>query len=146
MFTENENSFALSIVGYQFPDAASEPYDSNWLIIHLNVSDSQGSWEVTDPCLLTYEVGYLANWFDKINSLFFQEMECDYLEPVISFHVVEHKQHKYLRLCFTLEALPPWAQSQNEYFIEFTLARLDLKSASQNLRKQLEMYPQRAER
>ncbi len=144
--TGKENSLELSVVGYQFPDAVSEPYDSNWLLVQLSVSDHQGTWNVAEPCLLTYEVARLADWFDKINSRSFEKTECGFLEPLIAFQVVENEQKDLLRIRFMLEALPAWARDQDEYFIEFVLAEVDLQTASDDLRKQLERYPQRAER
>lgn len=143
-FAKKDNSFELSIIGYQFPNARTELYDSNWLIIQLNISDSQGAWNVADPCLLTYEVNRLANWLDKIDSGNFGRRDCDFTEPVISFHLTEHNQQKYVRIRFTIEALPAWAQNQDEYFIEFPLSEINLKQATNDLRKQLEKYPKRA--
>ena len=142
--TEKDNSFELSIAGYEYPNALAEPYDSNWLIIKISVSTSQGAWNVTDPCLLTYEASHLADWLEKINSGNFREVECGFLEPVVSFNVIDDNGKKLLRIRFMLEALPDWAHGQDEYSIEFTLSELNLKSASENLRKQLEKYPQRA--
>jgi len=145
-FTEKENSFELSIVGYQFPNAVTEPYDSNWLSIQLHLSDRQGVWDIIDPCLLTYEVSRLADWFNRINSGNFSELACDFIEPVISFGVVDYNQQRFLRIRCAIEALPPWTQDQDEYFIEFTLSAIDLKLASDDLREHLENYPQRAAR
>jgi len=142
--TEKDNSFELSIAGYEYPNAVTELYDSNWLIIKISVSDSQGTWNVTEPCLLTYDVSRLANWLEKIDSENFQEVECDFLEPVLSFRVIDDNGKKVLHIRFMLEAIPDWAHGQDEYSIEFTLSELNLKSASENLRKQLEKYPQRA--
>lgn len=143
-FTEKNNCFELLIFGYQFPAMAYEPYDSNWLIVQLNVSTVKGAWSIAEPCLLTYEVSRLANWFEKIGSGNFEEKECVFLEPVISFLVTESDQMKLLRVRFALEAHPPWAYEQNEYFVEFTLSEVDLLMASKDLRKQLEKYPQGA--
>lgn len=143
-FTDKDISFELSIVRYEFPNAVTELYDSNWLVIQLNLSDSQGAWNVTNPCLLTYEVSRLANWFEKINSGNFTEVKCDFMEPVISFHVVDHDRQKLLRIRFMIESIPTWAQSQDEYFMEFALSEINLKLASDDLRKQLEKYPKRA--
>ncbi|MBN8579506.1 MAG: hypothetical protein J0L96_02450 [Anaerolineae bacterium] len=143
-FSEEETSFELSLTGYQFPNAINEPYDSNWLVVQLNLVTANGVWGISDPCLLTYDVSRLANWFDKIDSGNFQEKECDFLEPVLSFRIINNDGKKFLRVRLTHEAMPSWAQDQDEYSVEFLLSELDLKLASENLRRQLEKYPQRA--
>jgi hypothetical protein len=50
------------VVGYQFPDNHISEYDSNWLVIEGRVSHPQADWSFRDPCLLTYEADYLADW------------------------------------------------------------------------------------
>lgn len=141
---EKDTSFELLITGYEYPNTSFESYDSNWLIIQLSVSTTQGAWKVSDPCLLTYEVKQLANWFDKLNKGYFEETEYSFMERVIAFSVLEINQIKFLHICFYQEALPPWAMGQDEYSINIKLSELDLKSSSEYLQKQLEIYPQRA--
>jgi hypothetical protein len=61
-------NFNLTIVGYQFPHLAAEPYDSNWLKIQIDVDGAQGRWRTADPALLTYEVAELADWLVRVAS------------------------------------------------------------------------------
>jgi hypothetical protein len=143
-FSDKDTSFELSLAGYQFPNAVNEPYDSNWLVVQLNLVTPNGVWGISDPCLLTYDVSRLTNWFDKIDSGNFQEKECEFLEPVLSFSIIDNGEKKFLHIQFTQVAMPNWMQNQNEYYIEFLLSELDLKSASEDLQRQLEKYPQRA--
>ena len=61
--------FELKILGYQYTGAiksAYDEYDANWLSIQINVKTPKGSWNATDPCLLTDEVKALAEWLMKI--------------------------------------------------------------------------------
>jgi len=141
-----EISFALRIAGYQFPHLANEPYDSNWLIIELNVTTSQGSWAVSDPCLLTQEVSELANWLDKIAANDLNDRQCSFLEPVLEFRLTEHNQEESLEVLFHNNVLPPSITKSNSYSIFFPLSDVNLSSAANDLRKQLTKYPQRTEK
>jgi hypothetical protein len=66
LLTSPDSTFRLTILGYQHPDAAGEPYDANWLSIHVEAAGPGGAWTGTDPCLLTYEVVRLADWLDAV--------------------------------------------------------------------------------
>ncbi|XAS75636.1 hypothetical protein V3G39_13385 [Dermatophilaceae bacterium Sec6.4] len=67
-------SIELVVNGYQFPDIGSddqpedpESWDSNWLIIHGTVTTGEGSpWSFQQPCLTTWEVAELADWFQNV--------------------------------------------------------------------------------
>ncbi len=58
----------LQIVGYQFPEINNAPWDSDWLLIRIEVSHPMGNWSTTDPCLLTFEAVDLANWLENVAS------------------------------------------------------------------------------
>lgn len=67
-------SIELVVGGYQFPDIGSgdqpddpESWDSNWLIIHGTVTTDAGSpWSFRQPCLTTWDVTQLADWFQNV--------------------------------------------------------------------------------
>ncbi len=144
-------SFALTLIGYQFPALATAPYDSNWLQVRVDVTTSQGLWSAIEPCLLTYEIEQLADWLDHVvvvdpntNSM------CSFTEPCLCFErVVDQEGQICLRIYFELEVRPPWAParqaSQEDIWIDFPLEVIDIPSATQSLRVQLQRYPQRAE-
>jgi hypothetical protein len=46
----------FKIRNYEFPENTTCDYDSNWLLIHLNINSNCGKWETVDPALLTEEV------------------------------------------------------------------------------------------
>src|SRR3954452_11841563 len=60
------HSLDLKILGYQFPHLETQQYDSNWLIVSGNVTGPIGSWQFSDPFLLTYEAERLASWMDAV--------------------------------------------------------------------------------
>src|SRR3954453_606487 len=78
-------SFDLQIVRYQLPELGNEPYDSNWLQIQIRVILARGSWSVTDPSLLTYEVRHLADWLDALDADESVNDEIGFIEPNLWF-------------------------------------------------------------
>ncbi|MFL5734648.1 MAG: hypothetical protein ACJ78Q_15915 [Chloroflexia bacterium] len=143
------SSLQLKIAGYQFPEVANNEWDSNWLMTHLAVTLPQGSWSVTDPFLLTYEVGHLADWFDAIAAHEQTENEIGFIEPNLWFEVTNPTGgESCLRVHFGLECLPPWAvrsgRGAQDVFADFPLSEIDLHAAAESLRSQLNLYPQRA--
>lgn len=143
-------SLGLSIVGYQFPQMATEEYDSNWLMIQINVSHPKGDWTSTDPSLLTYEVAEFAEWLEAIHNGESVQPVIGFIEPNLEFHLVmtDDGENKALRVCFQLESRPPWAKGgavgECDLGVEFPLAEIDLAAASRQLWEQLQQFPQRA--
>ena len=78
----------FGIDSYQYPwekpDGEGD-YDANWLMIKITYSDSDGSQEYTDPCLLTWELCDVIRELEKIingeESLYVSE----FLEPYLKF-------------------------------------------------------------
>ena len=44
----------FNVVNYEFPEISDCTYDSNWLLIKLNVKSKFGNWETIDPSLFTW--------------------------------------------------------------------------------------------
>jgi hypothetical protein len=151
--TAPDASFYLTILGYQYPDAAGEPYDANWLSIHVEASGPEGAWTGTDPCLLTYETARLADWLEAVASGEKADPAISFLEPVLLFRLVNTEQGKTLRVHFGNLINPSWRQlnganhprSSPDLWLDFPLVETDLASAASNLRQQLRRYPDRAE-
>jgi hypothetical protein len=142
-------AFELEIVGYQFPQMVTEEYDSNWLMIRIDVSHPKGDWTSTDPSLLTYEVAELADWLDAIHNGESVRAGMGFIEPNLEFLLVTTDGgSKALRICFRLESRPPWAKptavADCDACVEFALTEIDLVAASRQLREQLQQFPQRA--
>jgi len=83
-------AFELTILGYQFPELASEQYDSNWLVIRIHVDHPSGSWEARDPCLLSYEVAELADWLEAVAQGEPARREMSFMEPNLEFRLHPH--------------------------------------------------------
>jgi hypothetical protein len=114
---ETNTEFELRVLGYQFPQNADDEWDSNWLLVNIRVSAPQGSWSVTDPCLLTWESHWLLNWLADVAVGECQE-DMSFLESNILFQLtgrsedalhlrIELKDELSQRGVMTEEADPP---------------------------------------
>jgi hypothetical protein len=147
----DSSSFTLTIIGYQYPQLATVLYDSNWLLIRIDATNPQDTWSATDPCLLTYEVSQLADWLEAIATGTAAKAACGFIEPCLLFRLDgDAPGQQELRIYLELELRPPWARSklagQEDLWLTFPLSAIDLPTAASMLRRQLERYPQRAER
>ena len=143
-------AFELKIMGYQFPHMETEEYDSNWLMIRINVSHPKGDWASTDPSLLTYEVAHLAEWLEAVYNGELVDPVMVFIEPNLEFQLVatENGENKALRVCFNAESRPPWGKAkgvdEGDAWVLFPLTEINLAVSSQQLREQLQQFPQRA--
>lgn len=151
--TSPDASFYLTILGYQYPDAAGEPYDANWLSIHVEASGPDGAWTGTDPCLLTYETARLADWLEDVATGADVPPAISFLEPVLLFRLVNTSEGKTLRVHFGNLINPSWRQlngvhnagASPDLWLDFPLAEADLIGAALSIRQQLKNFPDRAE-
>lgn len=144
-------SFYLTILGYQHPDAAGEPYDANWLSIHVEAASPQGAWTGTDPCLLTYEAARLADWLEAVGTGKEAARAISFLEPVLLFRLLDAPDGKVLRVHFGNMINPSWrvfdqpAPTANpDLWLDFPLEQVDLAAAGRELRQDVRRYPSRA--
>lgn len=147
IFGASGNYLKLSIVDYQYPKMKDAAYDSNWLIIRINVTHPQGSWVAQNPCLLTYEVARLADWFESVGNKTNVKSSQTFLEPNLEFHLIDCSTEQCLRIFFELELRPEWAAwnqgIMKDLWVDFSLSELDLDQIAISLRNQLSEYPQR---
>lgn len=140
-------SFELEVAGYQFPEESLHKYDSNWLLIRVNVEHPRGRWSAQDPSLLTSEVAELADWLEALASGASEENDMTFTEPNLSFRLVESAAGPALRVYFELEIRPSWAASRGagmkDLWVELPLSELDLRDAAASLRSGLERFPHR---
>jgi hypothetical protein len=146
-----DGSFELTILGYQFPQLATEEYDSNWLNIRVQVQHQRGRWSAQDACLLTYEAAALADWFEAIAVGREVEVERSFIEPNLLFQLrAERAGTRILRVYFELELRPKWAPydgaPEEDLFLDLPAQPTQLTAAAESLRTQLARYPQRTER
>lgn len=147
--SENGMAFKLEIADYEFPEQETGEYDSNWLMIRIDVNHPNGNWSVTNPCLLVSEIKYLADWLDSILEGKEAKQGIGFIEPSLEFDLTISNEplNKNLRVTFHMELRPPWVEQRyddGKAWVEFPLAEIDLGKASAQLREQLKMFPQRA--
>jgi hypothetical protein len=134
VFTE----LKMEVIGYQFPAFEKEPYDADWLNIKIQVKHPKGNWKAIDPCLLTFEIKQLIEWFEKICEEKGVEKHLYFTEPCLEFEILKDK----LRVFFSHKFAPPWIKDYTEeFFIDFTVSQPELKRAAQNLQRELERFP-----
>lgn len=113
----NGEEFSLRIIDYEFPDIKNDEWDSNWLLIETKVTLDGESWLMTDPCLLTWEVMWLANWLEAISHEDLAIEEVGFLEPNLYCKLVEYNDKRVvIRVFFELENKPKWVEATLSLF------------------------------
>ncbi len=142
------NQLALSVVGYQFPDETVDPWESNALLVSVRVVSPQGTWEVVDPCLTTWEAAHLASWLTAF------VVSGDRRSTSVSAPNVTMSARAAtgstiaLLACFELEQRPPWLVSvggDGELCVELEVSTGDVLVAAAALRADLARFPQRGD-
>jgi hypothetical protein len=119
-FIGNGNTwFELDVVGYQFPDAELDGWDSEWLRFAGVVSCDRGKWEFSDPCLTTFELKALADWL-RSSPNEASGKAIGFIEPNLSF--ARAGLAEGLVISFAQESAPPWATEQEKYGEGFSIA------------------------
>ena len=87
LFLENGKiQLGLDIEGYQY-SSADEVFDANWLNVIVNVRDitKPRGFKMIEPCLLTWELASLSDWFCMIKKDFNTKSSLEFIEPNLSF-------------------------------------------------------------
>lgn len=137
----------LSLVGYQFPDEAVDPWNSNALLAAVRVVSPHGTWEVVDPCLTTWEAARLASWMTTV-AVAPDRAEASVDAPNLTVSARVDGPRVALIACFELEERPPWLVSvagSDELCVELDVSSADLVVASGALRTDLVRFPQRGD-
>lgn len=92
----DNQSVELKIHNYQFPeDTTPGDYDSNWLLIYINVKSKQGHWQTIDPSLLTWDIEYIMKWLSELaENESVEEKSLEFIEPNLSFHLLNKRTDK----------------------------------------------------
>ncbi len=147
IFTGLDNqTVEFVITNYEFPNNTEGDWDGNWLNIYLKVKSKVGDWQTIDPSLTTWEVQELIDWFETFSTSGQTEyLKLQFTEPNLSFELVESKgkTHKMFRIMFNLESRPKSAENDKEYFVDFSADSQELKRIADELRMELDKYPER---
>ncbi|MCP5097847.1 MAG: hypothetical protein GY943_20050 [Chloroflexi bacterium] len=142
--------FELHILKYEFPHIKSDKYDANWLIIEVFASNRSGNFHGKDPCLFTWEVNRLADWFENISKENEVNHQLSFMEPALKFHLITgvNKSKNILRIFVNhrwrdCKLSGAFDDEIHEIWLDFPLSDTDLSRASYQLRKQLKKFPER---
>ena len=143
VFEGPAGSLRVRVERYQFPEITKDEWDSNWLIIRGDVDLDGKSWSYRDPCLTTFEMERLADWLDHIAAGEAENAFCGFTEPNLDF---EQLSRDAIRIGFSLEALPPWIDSDADFGEIGLIVPIDkrLAAAASSLRGLLARFPVRA--
>ncbi|MDQ6727913.1 MAG: hypothetical protein M3066_17385 [Actinomycetota bacterium] len=143
------NELEVGVVGYQFPDEERDPWDSNWLLVSVRVLAPEGSWEVVDPCLTTWEAKRLVSWLIHAAARDPSSVDMAFTEPNLGMTARSRSSaplRVHVRACFALELRPPWAHGaagSENLCVELDVDRGDLARAAASLLSDLVVFPQR---
>lgn len=132
----------LGIDAYQFPENVDDAWDSNWLVVRGEAALGSQRWSFRDPCLTTFELARLADWLDQAVAGNANEF-CGFTEPNLEFRRLSDTK---LRIGFSLEAQPPWAELKGDFGEHGFEMPIDagLGAVAETLRQLLTDYPVRA--
>ena len=153
----------IEILDYEFPnreDTGGIPtpeqleeledgrdYDANWLMLRFTGFNGEQAWEATDPCLLTWEVESILDWFvrmaegiepENISPTMF------FLEPCFTLYQHHNDDDTYrIRFALSFELAPPDEQRGAEYYMDFTLTRDEIAQMTNGIAEALSRFPAR---
>ncbi len=137
----------LRITGYERPEEAVDPWESNALLVAVRVVSPQGTWSVEDPCLTTWEAARLARWLAALARADLRR-GATRAEPnlVVSARPVPGAPDRLaLRVRLALERRPPWVQAGTELAVDLDLTRAQVSGAAAALAAEVAEYPRRGE-
>lgn len=153
---DGQQRFALTVLGYEFPEGADDYYDANWLMIRVVARDGELTWTVDDPALLTWELDRLARWLERVaHGQFDRQPWCSFVEPNLEFRAdplpdaagTPLGDRVQIRVFFELELRPPGRPSQavgrRDVYLTFPLTREQLLASARALRDDARAFPVR---
>lgn len=142
---QDNKSFELWIVDYQFRDDMNDEYDSNWLTVGIRLTGFPREWTTSDPSLLTWELKSLTNWLNDILTGDIKEKEIEFIEPNLKFELADKVDDTFkLRTLLTLESKPTWYTEDETFSFDLVVDREQLEYSVERLKTQLTKFPGRA--
>jgi hypothetical protein len=148
---EQGTELELQLVGYEHPREETDPWESNSLLVSVRVIAPQGSWEVVDPCLTTWEAAHVVRWCAALAARadLVANRPLGISEPNVAFTGRArrgHPDHVDVRACFALELRPPWVRAvagTGDLCVDLEVGRDQLAAAARALAADLDRFPQR---
>jgi hypothetical protein len=162
LLSADKASIELNIARYQFPDLqghGDRDWDANWLQISGAVVLAGGrTWSFEDPSLTTWEAAELGQWLREaadgsVKPLPFGPEEAGqflcFTEPNLAFGLEVRVADKvWLRVHFSMEALPPWLSGAEQpdifdFFVVLEVPAAQVGIAAADWAIALSRFPQR---
>jgi hypothetical protein len=146
------SEFEATIAGYEFPGIEHEKWDSNWLLVSMQVKSPRGEGTCVDPCLETWDVERLIKWLEALANDEAVEPDIGFLEPNLAFEVIKSaKDAITLRVRFILERKAWWKptggkrhrSSRWRDYVDLEVGREDVRLAAEAWRADLSRFPLR---
>jgi hypothetical protein len=142
---QDDKSFELCVVDYQFRDNKHDEYDSNWLRIVIKLKGFKSEWITSDPSLLTWELKSLSDWLQNILTGDTEEKEIEFIEPNLKFELVDSDGDKFkVRVHLTLESKPVWHTEDETFSFDLVVDHGQLEHSVERLNNELITFPGRA--
>lgn len=145
------NELELAILGYQFPEISTDPWDSNWLLVGVRVVTPHGRFEVIDPCLTTWEAKNLVGWLVSAVGHAGELGPAGFAEPNLTV-TVRPKPRVSSRVIMdfglALELRPPWSgavSGSDDLRVALDVDRADVARAAASLLADLVRFPLRGD-
>lgn len=142
---QDNKSFELWVVNYQYRDNKTDEYDSNWLTIGIRLRGFRTEWITSDPSLLTWELKSLTDWLQNILTGNMEEKEIEFIEPNLKFELIDKADDNFkVRTHLTLESKPGWYTEDETFSFDLVVDRRQLEHSVERLKNELINFPGRA--
>jgi hypothetical protein len=142
---QDNKSFELWAVDYQYRDNKSDEYDSNWLTIGIRLKGFKKEWITSDPSLLTWELKALIDWLQDILTGDKEEREIEFIEPNLKFELIDSTDDSFkIRTHLTLESKPNWCKGDETFSFDLIVDRGQIEHSIERLKNELIKFPGRA--
>jgi hypothetical protein len=144
LINQDGSFFALDAVGYQYPDIQDDYWESNWLVIQIQLQLLEQSWSIKDPCLTTFELQILLDWLHRFSINAPGNNSLGFTESYVQFEfIIDYNRGQSLRINYRL---PPNGRNnswKDNISIDFPLRRVPFNALVEDLQAQLTKFPQR---
>jgi hypothetical protein len=145
--TPGGDLFALTVLRYEYPAGSDS---ANWLDVQIEASVGGRAWRASDPALETWNLPFLADWFDGIAAGEPVDSQESFAEPNLVFELVRAAEDgATVQVWIEGELRPTWAKytswDERDLGIAFELSAEELRTAARALRAESLRFPPRPE-
>jgi len=136
--------FRLTAQGWLRPRGARDEIEANRLRVRLALEADEGSWAETVPCLLSWELERLAEWFRTLAGHRRAEEEQRFLDPDLRFRIAPASGlARVLHVGIDLRGRKPAGAPAPFGEVAFALEDADLAAVARSLAADVRRFPTR---